>query len=362
MRPRRSRLCSETLRGAADVIADPVRGKGYLEVTPDRAKAALLGVDSGSIGELVEIALGGRVATTTVEGRERYPVRVRYARTYREDEDSVRDLPVLARIGGVVTHVPLSAVADIRISEGPASIKGENGLLRNYVRLNVRGRDAEEFVAAARQEVAAKVRLPEGVFVEWTGQFEHEARARRTLAVAVPVVLLVIFLILWWTFRDLADAGLMLLAVPGAMAGGVILQWILGYPLSVAAWVGFIACFGMATSTGVVMLVYLRQAIADAGGLEALTREQLRELVLNGAVHRLRPKLLIEATTLLSLAPLLLATGPGAEVLKPMVVPVLGGLLIADEVIDLFLPVLFYRVRLNRQKRFNDSAAAIRTA
>jgi Cu(I)/Ag(I) efflux system membrane protein CusA/SilA len=337
-----------TVPGAADVIADPVRGKGYLEVVPDREKAVQLGAEPGAITDLVEIAVGGRVATTTVEGRERHPVRVRYARAFREDEESVRDLPVLVRPKAGVAHVPLSAVADVRVAEGPASIKGENGLLRNYVRLNVRGRDAGEFVAAARQAVATRVRLPDGVFVEWTGQFGHEARARRTLLVAVPAVVALIFLILWWTYRDLADAALMLLAVPGALAGGVVLQWLLGHPLSVAAWVGYIACFGMATSTGIIMLVYLRQAVASAGGLEKLTPEGLRTAVLGGAAHRLRPKLLTEATTLLGLAPLLLASGPGSEVLRPMVVPVLGGLLIADEVIDLFLPVLFYRVRLRR--------------
>ncbi|MFO0848559.1 MAG: efflux RND transporter permease subunit [Gemmataceae bacterium] len=338
----------KTVPGAADVIADPVRGKGYLEVVPDREKTARLGVAAGAVTDLVEIAVGGRVVTTTVEGRERHPVRVRYSRDSRTDEEAVRDLPVLARSRGGVSHVPLSAVADVRITEGPAAIKGENGLLRNYVRLNVRGRDAEEFVAAARQAVAARVRLPDGVFCEWTGQFEHQARARRTLTVAVPAVVLLIFLLLWRTYRDLADAALMLLAVPGALAGGVILQWLLGYPLSVAAWVGFIACFGMATSTGVIMLVYLRQAVADAGGLEKLTPERLREVVLDGAAHRLRPKLLTEVTTLVGLAPLLLATTTGAEVLRPMVVPAIGGLLIADEVIDLFLPVLFYRVRLRR--------------
>jgi Cu(I)/Ag(I) efflux system membrane protein CusA/SilA len=336
------------LPGAADVIADPVRGKGYLEVVPDRAAAARLGVDPGAVNDLVEIALGGRVATTTVEGRERHPVRVRFARAFREDEESVRGLPVLARTSTGVAHVPHAPVADVRVTEGPATIKGENGLARNYVRLNVRGRNAGEFVGEARQAVASKVRLPDGVFVEWTGQFEHEARARDTLAVAVPAVVAVIFLILWWTYRDLADAALMLLAIPGALAGGMVLQWLLGYPLSVAAWVGFIACFGMATSTGIIMLVYLRQAVEKGGGLEKLTPERLWEVVLDGAVKRLRPKLLTEATTILGLAPLLLAAGIGSEVLRPMVAPVLGGLLIADEVIDLFLPVLFYRVRLRR--------------
>ncbi|MBX9627393.1 MAG: efflux RND transporter permease subunit, partial [Gemmataceae bacterium] len=330
--------------GAADVVADPVRGKGYLEVVPDRARCARHGVDPGAVTELVGIALGGRVATTTVEGRERHPVRVRFARDTRADDESVRDLPVPARSG----YVPLSAVADVRIAEGPAVIKGENGLARNYVRLNVRGRDAGEFVDAAKQAVASQVRLPEGVTVEWAGQFEHAARARRTLLVAVPVVVGLIFLLLWWTYRDLADAALMLLAVPGALAGGVILQWLLGEPLSVAAWVGLIACFGMATSTGVIMLVYLRQAVATAEAAGPLTPERLRAAVLDGAAQRLRPKLLTEATTLLGLAPLLLATGTGSEVLRPMVVPVLGGLLVADEVIDLFLPALFYRVRLRR--------------
>src|SRR5262249_46684612 len=180
--------------------------------------AARLGVDAGEVTSLVEIALGGRVVTTTVEGRERHPVRLRYGRAFREDEESVRELPVLVRGGG---HVPLSAVADGQLPEGPASIKGENGLLRNYVRLNVRGRDAGGFVAAARQAVAAQVALPDGVFVEWTGQFEHEARARQTLTVAVPVVVLLIFLVLWWAYRDLADALPILLAPPGALARGV---------------------------------------------------------------------------------------------------------------------------------------------
>jgi Cu(I)/Ag(I) efflux system membrane protein CusA/SilA len=338
----------KTLPGAADVIADPVRGKGYLEVVPDREKGAKFGIEPGAVTDLVEIALGGRIVTNTVEGRERHPVRVRYARDFRADEESLRKLPVLARTRSGTTHVPLAAVADVRVTEGSASIRGENGLARNYVRLNVRGLDAAEFVEQAKHAVASRVRLPDGVFVEWSGQFEHEVRARATLVIAIPVVVVLIFLILWWTYRDFADATLMLLAVPGALAGGVILQWLLGYPLSVAAWIGFIACFGMATSTGIIMLIYLRQAVANAGGLDRLTQEELREVVLNGAVKRLRPKLLTEATTLFALAPLLLATGAGSEVLRPMVIPVLGGLLIADEVIDLFLPVLFYRIRLRR--------------
>jgi copper/silver efflux system protein len=343
----------KTLPGAADVIADPVRGKGYLEVYPDRDKLSKLGINPGAINDLVEIAQGGKIVTTTVEGRERHPVRVRYGRAFREDDESLRSLPVLVPVPGGISHTLLGEVADLRITEGPATIKGENSLLRNYVRLNVRGRDAGEFVAAAQQAVASRVSLPPGVFVEYTGQFEHEAHARRTLQTVVPLVVVLIFLILWWTYRDLVDAILMLLAVPGAIAGGVFFQWLFGYPFSVTVWIGYIACFGMATSTGIIMLVYLRDAVDRAGGMETITLDQLREAVLQGAVHRLRPKLLTEAVTILGLAPLLWASGPGADVLRPMVIPVLGGILVADELIDLFLPVLFYHARRQRWKRLH---------
>lgn len=343
----------KTIRGAADVISDPVRGKGYLEVVPDRERIARHGADAAAVTDLIEIAVGGRIATETVEGRERHPVRVRYGRSFCEDVEAIRSLPVRVVTENGSSHMPLSVVADVRMTEGPAAIKSENGLLRNYVRLNVRGRDATEFVEAARTALASRIRLPDGVHVEWTGQFEHEARARRTLVVAIPAVIVLIALILWWTYRDLADAGLMLLAVPGALAGGIFLQWLLGYPLSVSSWVGSIACFGMATSTGIIMLVYLRQAVANADAMGVMTPDRLRQAVLDGATQRLRPKLLTEATTLFGLAPLLLATGTGSDVLQPMIVPVIGGLLIADEVIDLFLPVLFYRIRLRRINRLS---------
>jgi Cu(I)/Ag(I) efflux system membrane protein CusA/SilA len=340
--------------GAADVVADPIRGKGYLEVRLDRVRAGRLGVSAADVNAAVEAAIGGKVATTAVQGRERHPVRVRYGRDWREDEESVRRVLVPAREpDGSARMVPLAEVADVRIVEGPATIKSENGLLRNYVRLNVRGRGVSDFVAEARRAVAGQVRLPEGTYVEWTGQFEHEARASQTLRVVVPVVLLLIFLVLYATYRDLADAALMLLAVPGAVAGGVFFQWLLGYKFSVTVWVGYIACFGMATSTGIIMLVYLREAVARAGGLEAISLDGLRLAVLDGASHRLRPKLLTEGTTVLGLAPMLWATGVGSEVIRPMAAPVLGGILIADEVIDLLLPVLFYHVRRRRWARLH---------
>jgi Cu(I)/Ag(I) efflux system membrane protein CusA/SilA len=213
-------------------------------------------------------------------------------------------------------------------------------------------------VDEARRVVASQVRLPDGVYVEWTGQFEYELRARHTLTLVVPLVVLVIFLILYWTYHDFADAVLMVLAVPGCLAGGVLFQWLFGYKFSVTVWVGYIACFGMATATGIIMLVYLREAVEKAGGLSKVSLAELREAVLIGSVHRLRPKLLTEATTIIGLAPMLWATGTGAEVIRPMAAPVIGGLLVADEVIDLLLPVLFYWVRRWRWARIHPGESA----
>ena len=352
------------LRGAVDVVADPIRGKPYVEIRVDRVRAAALGVSVGEINDVIETGLAGKVVSNTVEGRERHPIVVRCGRRWRDDEESIRNLPVTAkgpaRDGGTAAagatrtrQIPLSEVARVDVVEGPATIKSENGLPRNYVRMNVSGRDAADLVAEARSVVAREAKLPDGVFVEWTGQFEHTVHARRTLVVVVPIVVALIFLILYWTYRDLADAVLMMMAVPGAIAGGLFFQWLLGLKLSVTVWVGYIACFGMATSTGIIMLVYLREAIARAGGLENIDLRELRTAVLNGAIHRLRPKLLTEGTVVLGLAPMLWASGVGSEIIRPMAAPVLGGILVADEVIDLFLPVLFYWVRRWRWKRLH---------
>jgi Cu(I)/Ag(I) efflux system membrane protein CusA/SilA len=361
------------LPGAVDVVADPIRGKPSIEIRLDRARAAKLGVSAGDVSDVSETALAGKVVTTTIEGRERHPVVIRYGLAWRDDEASVRNLPVPARgpltgPGSTSTlarphrpprQVPLAEVADVQVIEGPASIKSENGLLRNYVRLNVQGRDPVDLVGEAKQAVARSARLPAGVFVEWTGQFEHAIRARRTLTVVVPIVVALIFLVLYLTYHDLADAALMMLAVPGAIAGGLFFQWLLGLKLSVTVGIGYIACFGMATSTGIIMLVYLREAVARAGGLERINASELRRAVLNGAVHRLRPKLLTEGTVVLGLAPMLWASGVASEIIRPMAAPVLGGILVADEVIDLLLPVLFYWVRRRRWERLHAVSATV---
>ncbi|MCC6546829.1 efflux RND transporter permease subunit [Candidatus Sumerlaeota bacterium] len=366
-----------TIPGAVDVVADQSVGKGYVEILPDRERAARYGISVGQISELVEVALGGRAITTTVEGRERYPVRIRYARDFRMDEESVGNLLVSAGsesmegkdAAGNATaspapkpagaagkrHVYLRDVADVKVVEGPVMIKSENGLLRAYVQLNVRDRDIVGFVEEARQVVDSKVHLPEGSYLEWTGQFEHQVRARNTLRIVFPAVILLIFLVLYVTYNDFAHAMLMMLAVPGALAGGIIFQRLFGFNFSVAVWVGYIACFGMATETGIIMLVYLRDAIAERGGLAGIASlDVLEEAVMSGAIHRLRPKLLTEGTAILGLAPMLWASGTGAEVIAPMAAPVLGGLLMADEVIDIFLPVLFYHVEARRWRKLHN--------
>jgi Cu(I)/Ag(I) efflux system membrane protein CusA/SilA len=405
------------IQGAEDVIAEPIMGKGYLEIKIDRQKAARYGVRVGDIQDTIEVALGGRVITQTVEGRDRFPVRIRYARDFREDEQSIKRLLVAsggnqppdmasggrqppdasdstwtqlptnphsvmpAHAAGAAGPVliPLTEVADVRIVEGPAMIKSENGRLRNYVTLNVRGdRDIVGFVDEAQRVVAEKVSLPAGVHLEWSGEFEHQVRAAKTLRLVLPAVVVLIFVILYLTYKDLADAGLMMLAVPEALAGGVFFQYLFPKILhgwsappvdfSVAIWVGYIAAFGMATETGIIMLVYLREAIDQRGGLKKIqSLDKLKQAVIEGAVHRLRPKLLTEGVAIVALAPMLFSTGVGSEIISAMALPVLGGLLIADEVVDIFLPVRFYWVRRarwlklqeERQEAANDSGTPL---
>lgn len=411
------------INGARDALAAPIMGKGYLQIDINREAAARYGITVEDIQNEIEIALGGRVVTYTVEKRERFPVRIRYARIDREDEESIRSLLIspgamgtpssgsMASAAGAMsavapamsqskkpntpdvatpsstspdTHqvgpshslsqrlIPLESVADIRIVEGPAMIKSENGRLLNYVTLNVRGRDIVGFVDEAQREVADKVALPEGVHIEWSGEFEHQVRAARTLRFVFPVVLVLIFIILYLTYHDLADAALMMLAVPEALSGGAFFMYFFpkimqGWdapPLdfSVAVWVGFIACFGMATETGIIMLVYLREAIDKRGGLEKIASlDELRQAVIEGAVHRLRPKLLTEGVAIIAIFPMVFAKGVGGEILAPMALPVLGGLLISDEVVDLFLPVRFYWVRRARWLKLHQARGTDQT-
>ncbi len=405
------RICREIesvlkpIPGAADVIASPIVGKGYVEMEIDRVRAARYGLSVEDVAREIELVMGSRPSTYIVDGRNRYAVVVRLARAWREDEESLRHIPIRAGNAGmglsfglemsntaevtsegqgggsrdlhrtVPPHgipapsvIPLGAVAEVKIVEGPVMIKSENGRLYNTVTLNVRGRDIVGFVEEAQRIVAQQVMLPEGVTISWSGEFEHQLRAAQTLRIAFPLVIALIFIILYFTYKDAVDAALMMLAVPEALAGGVFMLWLFPKLLygwntppmnfSVAVWVGFIACFGMATETGIIMLVYLRDAIERRGGLEKIkSLEELREAVIEGAAHRLRPKLLTEGVSILAIFPMVFTQGVGGEILAPMALPVLGGLLIADEVVDIFLPVRFYWVRRARWLKLHTLSA-----
>jgi len=356
----RARAVADVLRGipgAVDVYPEQVTGAPYLDIRPNREAAARHGITIGAIQDVIETAIGETNLTLTIEGRERFPVRVRYAPQYRTDAAALASVLVTAPTG---TQVPLGQVAEIRQVAGPAMISSENGLLVVTVLLNVRGRDVGSFVDEARPMVAETVKLPTGSYLEWSGQYENEIRARKRLRVVIPVVLAVIFVLLYLTYRSFLDAAQVLLAVPFALAGGLYLQYMLGYNFSVAVWVGFIALFGTAVQTAVVMVIYLEEAVAQKrealGG--RLTPEALLEAVKEGALLRLRPKVMTVSTVVASLLPIMWSHSTGAEVMKPLATPVLGGMVSSLALVLIVTPVIFYWLRERELRRGEIPVAA----
>ncbi|HUS19908.1 MAG TPA: CusA/CzcA family heavy metal efflux RND transporter [Terriglobales bacterium] len=328
--------------GAVDLYAERITGAPYLEIEIDRAAAARYGVGSADVQDVIETAIGGKNLTTTIEGRQRYPVRVRYARDFREDPSAIGTVLVTTATGG---HIPLNQVANIRTAMGPAMISSENGLLRGTVLLNVRGRDVGGFVEEAKRVVADKVRLPTGYYLEWSGQYENQIRAKRRLEIVIPIVLVIIFVLLYLTYHSAKEAMHVLLAVPFALSGGIFLLKLLGYNFSVAVWVGFIALFGTAVQTAVVMVIYLEEAVARKSASEPLTIQTLREAVMEGALLRLRPKFMTVATVVAGLLPIMWSSRTGAEVMKPLATPVLGGMISSLMLVLIVTPVIFTWLR-----------------
>jgi len=340
----RARAIADVLRkipGAADVYPEQVTGAPYLDVKVNREAAARYGITVGAVQDVIETAVGENNLMLTIEGRQRFPVRVRYAPQYRASAPALGSVLVTSPSGA---QVPLGQLAEIRQVSGPAMISGENGLLVVTVLLNVRGRDVGSFVGEARRVVAERVPLPAGSYIEWSGQYENEVRARHRLQIVVPVVLVVIFMLLYLTYGSFLDAAQVLLAVPFGLAGGIYLQYLLGYNFSVAVWVGFIALFGTAVQTGVVMVIYLHEAVTRKrealGG--RLTRAALLEAVQEGALLRLRPKVMTVTAVVASLLPIMWSHSTGAEVMKPLATPVLGGMLSSMALVLIVTPVLFY--------------------
>jgi copper/silver efflux system protein len=353
----RARAVAEVLRaipGAADVYPEQVTGAPYLDIRVKREAAARHGITPGTIQDVIETAVGETNLTLTIEGRQRFPVRVRYAPAYRGSPAALGGLPVPTPSGA---QVPLAEVADIRQVSGPAMIGSENGLLVVSVLLNVRGRDVGGFIEEARRALAVRVTLPPGSYLEWSGQYENERRARQRLQVVVPVVLAIIFVLLYLTYHSALEAAHVLLAVPFALSGGIYLLYALGYNVSVAVWVGFIALFGTAVQTAVVMVIYLEDAVARKrealGG--RMTRAALLEAVTEGALLRLRPKVMTVSTIVASLLPIMWSDSTGAEVMKPLATPVLGGMVSSLAHVLLVTPVIFFWLR-ERELRLAEAA------
>jgi Cu(I)/Ag(I) efflux system membrane protein CusA/SilA len=345
-----ARRVSDVVRqvpGASNVYPEQMTSGQYLNIEIDRAAAARYGIGVTDIQQVIETAIGETTLTTTIEGRRRFPVRVRYAAEYRADPHALGRVLVASPRG---SQVPLSELARIEQGRGPAMISSENGLLLATVLLNVQGRDVGGFVQEARARVAREVTLPAGYYIDWSGRWENQEHARQRLQVVLPIVLLVIFVLLYFTYHSLAEAAHVLLAVPFALTGGVYLLWLLGYNFSVAVWVGFIALFGTAVQTGVVMVIYLEEAVArkrqQLGG--ALTREALRDAVIEGALLRLRPKVMTVSTVVAGLLPIMWSTQVGSEVMKPLATPVLGGMLSSLAHVLVVTPVIFFWLQERR--------------
>jgi Cu(I)/Ag(I) efflux system membrane protein CusA/SilA len=360
----RARKVAEVLRhipGAVDVYPEQVTGAPYLDIRVNREAAARYGITIGAIQDVIETAVGENNLTLTIEGRQRFPVRVRYAPQYRADPQALASVLVSAP-GGM--QLPLGQLAEIRQVSGPAIIASENGLLVVTVLLNVRGRDVGSFVEEAKQVVAATVSLPQGSYIEWSGQYENELRARQRLQIVIPVVLAVIYILLYLTYHSLLEAAHVLLAVPFALSGGIYLLYALGYNVSVAVWVGFIALFGTAVQTAVVMVIYLEEAVLrkrqELGG--RLTRHALLEAVTEGALLRLRPKVMTVSTVVASLLPIMWSNSTGAEVMKPLATPVLGGMVSSLAHVLLVTPVIFYWLRERELRREQQQETETETA
>lgn len=341
--------------GAVGVAPSRVQGKPYVEVEVNREAMARYGLRAQDVLNVVETGIGGKNVTTTIEGRQRFPIQVRLERDERDDLERLGDLLVATPSGA---SIPLGQLATIHRRIGPSEIASENGRLRVFVQANVQGRDLGGFVEETRRRIEEQIKLGPGMTIEWSGQYENQLRARHTLMIIVPAVLLIIFLLLYMVYRNVKEAAHVILAVPFALTGGVFLQWMLGYHFSVAVWVGYIALFGTAIQTGVVMVVYLEEALAKKKAeVGRLTPEDLVAAIKDGARLRLRPKVMTVATTVASLAPIMWSTRPGTEIMKPLATPVIGGMISSLIHILVVTPVIFAILRERELRRASQISA-----
>ncbi|HEY1719041.1 MAG TPA: CusA/CzcA family heavy metal efflux RND transporter [Verrucomicrobiae bacterium] len=333
-----------TIPGATGVAASRMESKPYLDIEINRAHLTHYGLRAQDILNVVETGIGGMNVSTVIDGRERIPIQVRLQRDERDDIEKLGDILVPMGMG---KFIPLGQVATISRDVGPDEIDSENGQLRVFVQANVEGRDLGGFVKEAQMRIAKETQLPPGMTIEWSGQYENQIRAQKTLELIVPTALFIIFLLLYIVYHSLKEAAHVILAVPFALTGGVFLQWWLGYNFSVAVWVGYIALFGTAIQTGVVMVVYLQEAVAKKRAElgDKISQNDLLQAVKDGARLRLRPIVMTVATIVASLLPILWSNRAGAEVMKPLAAPIIGGMVSSLACILIVTPIIFAWLR-----------------
>ena len=334
--------------GTTSAFAERVLGGYYLNIDPDRSTLARYGLTINDLQDVVRTALGGEMVTETVEGRERYSVNVRYPRDFREDPQAIASQVLVNTPDGA--QIPLGQVASIRVGQGPPSIRTENAQLVDYIYVDLQGRDLGGYVEDARKAVQDQVKLPPGYHIEWSGQFEYLERAAARLQTVIPVTLLLIFLLLYLNFRRLTETLIVMLSVPFALTGGFWLMYLMGFNMSVAVAVGFIALAGVAAETGVVMLIYLDNALTamiDKRRVEGeeLTADDLYHAIIEGAVDRVRPKMMTVSAIMAGLLPILFSTGTGSEVMQRIAVPLVGGMISSTLLTLVVIPAIYALVK-----------------
>lgn len=338
----------EGIDGIKDLYVEPITGGKYIDIVVKREEIGRYGLSVDDVNTVVESALGGMKLTTTIEGRQRFSVNARYGQDFRNNLSALKRIQVPTMNFG---PVPLEAVADIKLSDGPPMINSENALLRGTVLFNVRERDLGSTVTEAQEKLnQLMIKLPKGYFLEWSGQWENQIRANRTLELIMPVVIVIIFIVLYLTYRSLKEAMVTMLTVPFAMVGGVFMVYYYGVNLSVAVAVGFIALFGIAIETAMLMTIYLNEAmqnmVAKHGNSNAtITPAIIREFVMEGAAKRLRPKLMTVSVGLFGLIPILWATGVGSDIMRPITIPLIGGMISSTIYVLLITPIIFEMIK-----------------
>lgn len=330
--------------GIKDLYVEPITGGKYVDVVIRREEIGRYGLSIDDVNAVVESALGGMKITTTVEGRQRFSVNARFGQDFRNNLEALRRLQVQTMNFG---PIPLGAVADVKLSDGPPMINSENAMLRGTVLFNVRGRDLGSTVQDAQQKLDQLMgKMPRGYFLEWSGQWENQIRANRTLKIIMPIVLAIIFIVLYFTYNSFKEAWVTMITVPFALVGGVFMVYAYHINLSVAVAVGFIALFGMAIETAMLMTIYLNEAMqkmvaAHGNSRETLSPKVIRKFVIEGSVKRLRPKLMTVSVGLFGLIPILWATGVGSDIMRPITIPLIGGTITSTIYVLLITPVVF---------------------